>query len=104
MDMGWVALAISSLVGLIGVFFGAQFWGMQKSLIQGQQKHIVQKNATIDELQGETRALRDRIDQLEIRYYKLVNDLNNCQNLADNYIAMIDGLKVEIAKMNSEHL
>lgn len=103
MDIGVLGAIISGFVALMGLFFGAQFWAMQKRLIEGQQKHIVQKNEKIDELQDETRALRDRIDVLERNYYKLLNDLNNSRNMADNYIALVDSLKIENFKVLAEN-
>lgn len=103
MEFDWVSSLIVAMTGLVTAFFGLGFWSMQKALLDGQQKHIAQKNDQIANLQAETVALRDRIDHLEDQYYKLQRERDCDANAVDNYIALAQSLKVENERLIVEN-
>lgn len=98
-----LATTVAAFTGLMALFFGVGFWGMQKSLLEGQQKHITNKNEQIDNLQKETRKLRGRIEDLEKHYFELTREKDQTSNMVDNYIAMVESLKIENERLLAEN-
>ena len=94
--MEWIAVAIGSLVSMVGLFFGARYWAAFSNLIRSQGKEL--NRLTVVQAQ-----LQRRIEQIEKQYYDRTIELVETRARMDDYVSLSQHLQNRIDDLRLEN-